>query len=628
MKINHFSKWFAALAISLFGAEFALANCTNTDPGQTGGDLTSHVTCAEAQAGIQVYIGGASAPDNSFNAGLVLASASGGIFIDGTIRQFEGEEGAGGDDSTITCGEITASAASDITTGTLTAGDVVCIHKTAHGSGTGNGPLRDSTLVDFLDITRMGISAGPDPASCVASTELVPPGATTAIERHTGCGGDVTPAADTLIAQHAGASDVEPFPFFAGLAPSDLETQSVLSLPWQIQVTLPMYLGLQAVQYVGVANCDPNLGTYDATGDDSSADGVSNAPECVPSLTEGQVRSIMAGTLTSVSELVAPDGERLDAASEIASITTPYAASTVGEADGGSLSTILPAVIAGESARQIWLCRRRVGSGTEASFENVFLRQRCETSGVTMRLQSYSTSHIFLPSTDPDQGDGDTVDPTAEPNSTVFGGTGSSDVLECLERVANAGVWGIGINSTEKVYTEESLDRNNWRTVKVDYILPSSRNVTKGKYDKFSEVVCNTRPGEDTSIFEVEIARDLVCDRAASGAAISLILPDFEHEWGQGGPMGIQGLGTNFLEEALFDSTGAGGPGLNETELAADPINAYTKSPAGSTINCAVPVKAPSLVPGAALGSFPAPFTGQEQVVTPIEPPGAPYDTP
>ena len=601
-------KLLATLAVSLVGAQSAFADCTNSEVGES----TTQISCADAVAATQVYVGGASAPDNTIATSLTLLEADGGIFVDGSIRVFDGEEGAFGDDSTVTCGVVNATAAASISTAAI-AGTDLCIHKTAHGSGTGNAPLRDSTPVEFLDIDDLGT------ATCVASTEEPQPGADPMtgpfLEVHTGCD------EAELVVQHAGASDVEPVPFFAGLAPGDLETESIIAIPWQIQVTVPMYLGLQAVQFDGTA-CDPAEATYDASGDADSTDGVSNAPACVPSLSEGQVRSILTGNISVVSEFVNKDGLRLnDAAPEIAAIPVPYAVGTAGVDDtAGTIPSIFPQVIAGAPlGAPVWLCRRRIGSGTQASFENVFLRQRCEDGGVTMRPQNNPFS-FFIDG----EGDGDNIDPTdpLQAAATTFGGSGSSDVVECMERLGNESVWGIGINSTERVYSEESLDRNNWRTVKIDGILPTSRNVTKGVYDKFSEVVCNTRPGEDTSILEVEIARDLVCGASVNASGIAEFVGDFMHEWGQGGPLGISGLGPNFLPEATYASSG-GDLGLTEAEFSANPVNNFTKAALGSTNNCAVPVKVGSLAPGLPAAALPT-----AQVVTPSEPQGSPFTTP
>ena len=634
MNVKQLSKWAAALAFSVAGSQ-AFADCTNSMPGQAGGDALTQVTCAEAASGLQVYIGGASAPDGTFVVGTGLTPADGGIFVEGSIRRFEGS--ASGTDSSVTCGRITSATVTALSTDgvgsnpTLT-GDVsvVCIHKSAHGSGTGNGPLVASTPVNFLDISMLA-------TDCPASTEtLIQPNSTSAIEVHTGCD------AATTIAQNAGASDVEPALF--ELDPSTLSTGSIFALPWQIQVSTPFYLALQAAQFPASDRCNPTNAMYDASGDGtvligdgtsstpvgttsmaaSLSAGVSVDPACIPTLTENQVRSIMvAGSMVFAEEMVDGSGTSLgSAAAAISPFSTAIAthgqasaisdptitdeadlAAREDEFDDGTLTTT-QATNTSPFGSPIWLCRRRVGSGTQASFEATWLRERCfnpASGGVTMRPQGHPESND-LPG---GSGDGRQIAPsligTTDINGTTFGGEGSSDVVECLERASNAGIFAIGINSNERTYDEENEDRNNWRTVKVDGVLPGAIETTTGKWDKFSEIVCNTRPGEDSSILEAEVAR-LVC--SSLGSVSTGLIDSANHEWGDGGPMELSSTGTNFIPQATF----AGG--LTAVEYRAAPINHYTKQLSGGTNNCAVPVKNASPGFGVASGML---------IVTPVD---------
>ena len=639
MNVKVCSKWFAAAAFA-FGAQGVFANCDET---AAAGETVTQITCAAAQAALQVYVGGASAPDNGIAASLLLPESLGGVFEDDSVRRFDGEvvDGTGNSDSTVTCGFVNATAAAEITSeGGLTAGDALCIHKTAHGSGRGNGPLAASNPEPFFDISNLGT------ADCPDSTEITANGVT--YEVHSACGDanedDMPPgsvdgnsatlatsaASSTTIVQHGGASDVEPALFFLDAAL--LDTGPVLALPWQIQATVPLYLALQATQFPTSSVCNPTNPMYDASGDGNAtiADsiGVSVAPECVPSLTTGQVRSWFSQGLGFINELVDEDGVPFTTSTRISSVVpgpvttqgnslavadpTQSGGTSSSEFNGGTITSIVAPTAGDFFGAPLWLCRRQDGSGTQASFENIFMRQRCEDGAVEIAAQNNPVSNSI------GSGDGDDIDPTdpSQAALTVHGGTGSSDVVECLERVANAGLYGIGINSTERVYSDESVDRDNWRTVKIDGVLPTSRNVVKGNYPYFSEIVCNTLPGEDTTVIEAEIVRDLVC--VITPTALSGLLPEFEHEWGQGGGLGIPGGSVGFLPDSLF-TTDMTGTGLTEAELAATPINTYTKSLAGPTNNCSVPTK----VASGAVGFFPS-----DVVPSPSEPDGSPFDTP
>ncbi len=536
-----------------------IRNCSIAIALTVGASSAQAVTVAEAQAGTQVYVSGATAPTIVFNRYLTLSDVDGGIFTAGTIRRFEGTTSAGGSDASITCGEVTTAAASGI--GALTAGDVVCIHKGDHGSGDGTGPVANSTTVDFLDISAVGSTDCA--ASTAAAAGTIPDlGNHAALDIHNGC------SAESLVVPHAGVADVEPRLFFVD--PASLDSDSLFAIIWGLPVSIPWYQTLQAVQFPNTSTCNPANANYDSG--DGVADGVADEAACVPSMKANDVRTWFTGGFTDIKFYLDDNGDFITANADVVA------------------AGLAPADYDGNPATdQAYLCRRRTGSGTQASYEAIYLRQRCEAGVLGMSLPN-STEDLTGTGTPTDVdagGDGLNVDPSANAAKaleTVFAGRGSSDVRECLDGHSDAGTYAIGIFSTEANPLEESNpQRDGYRHVRVDGVLPSTLNAVEGHYEWLTELVCNTRPGEDTSVDEVEIARELVCDPAPA----SSLLSDFgviDQPWGQGGILALNNTAGNGIPQGTFP--------LDDADVAANPTWLYTKSAgAAGTNNCNPPVK-------------------------------------
>jgi len=548
-----------------------------------------------------VRISGATAPDNTFNEAFLLdpASATAGaaaIFQDTTIRRFEGA--AAGDDFTITCGLPTAatvSANSDTSAFvdsegnpvTLSAGSPLCIQKVAHGSGQGTQNVGSSIALNFADLTQIIDGSGAIlPGSSCSAASTIP--AANADQQsyvlHTGC--NVT--ADFV--PDCGVADVEPALF--GADSTLFDSGSTIDIPWGLQASLPLYFALQAVQFAGT-DCDPGEAGYAAAADNT--DGVRRVAECQPSLSLGVIRSIFTNDLVLADELRDDNGNPLRTSPDVTSVGNITGvtqddsfAPLPGGVSGLDLTapgdaTVNPVPAANASGNHlVYLCRRKNSSGTQASYEAKFLRQRCEP-GLQMAFGNLPGSFNLAGD---NSGNADFLGSTGTLN--VYENDGSSDVTQCMDQATIQNVWAIGINSTEKVSGDDNVRRDAWEHVKIDGVSPTSLNVTKGYHPFFSSVAGNTRAGEDSQGGAPELCREAVFDTASAAAVVAGSLTQFVHGWGQGGALASADKAVNNLPLSTY----AGG--LTEAELAANPVNQFSVATSGSLNNCAYPTKIPS----------------------------------
>ena len=523
------------------------------------------VTVTEARAGLQVRISGATAPTETFNNFILLedtAPADGnaeGVFSNNTILRFTGS--FGGDDQSITCGEITAdfAAAANTTNGggsSFAADDVVCIHKQDGGSGDGTGPVAAQSNLPFLDIDTVGPGAGG--CAAVAQPEDFSGAGIQAYEYYDGCTAGINVPAD------AGIADVEPALF--GVS-SGLDSLGVFAIVWGMPVTHPLYRALQEVQFTGT--CQPSNADYD-TNASPTFDGdtelslaaphnfdhnVDYSAECQPSMKSQDIVSWMTGAIGNTLFLF--DGNGTSLASN-ANVPTP----------GGGTAA--------------YLARRRTGSGTQASYDALYLRDRCESGVAPMSVCN-------VPGCDNDAGeDGNTQcfvlrDGTVV-GGTVFAGNGTGDVKECLTNATVNGYWALGIFSTENVPTTETAlsgglpSRYGYAHVKVDGIQGSLLNAGTGRYPWVTELVCNTPSGAVPGTLDSVVGRTICNIAPAEDLLATVNLANNDHPWGQGGVLGLNTVPGNQFAIADYP--------LDESNYDADPIWLYTNSLSGNTNNC------------------------------------------
>jgi len=326
-------------------------------------------------------------------------------------------------------------------------GIVVAVYKRSEGgAGFGVGPVVGASPIDFLN--KQTCSSSPTGTfteyslaynifgNCYGTNEVVP---------------------------NAGISDVEPSMFRApnlidpslpensdikagdpgtvNIRVSDVSklVVNVLNVTtFGIPVTLNLYRALQAVQ-----------------GKNTSLDDIAN----MPTLSQDQIVSIMGGGVADWSHLTVTSGS-----------TAVSLASH-------------PAVIAGNwqpSSTKVEICRHSSGSGAQAQYNALFLSAPCSSSGdtplsdnteFTSRLKGVVSGGADWSLIGTEEGR-DGVLPTAP---AVHEGQSAGDVTDCLDRLQDNHVWGLGIQSLER-------GSNKWRFVKLNDVAPTIENVAKNNY--------------------------------------------------------------------------------------------------------------------------------------------------
>lgn len=338
-----------------------------------------------------------------------------------------------------------------------------------------------------------------------------------------------------------GVADVEAsllrtIPGAGKLSTSDIATYLSgapgLDIVWGLGLSKNLYYALQSAE--GLTSKCPS-GNLDSTA-------------CAPTLSKPQVASILDGQVISWSQL-------------------------------GLNNT---------TDNNVYICRRDVGSGTEASFEAYFLGARCSSSSEQMATQ-------------------------APPFVVEEASTGN--ILNCLEafdlgKIAvtpynndfnttytpftpTGGQWAVGILSTELTTTQVQAADNSTdtqtpgtgtvRMVAIDGILPTLENVVNG-YDPYwgTDVFYTVKSGSN-----IPSGNPLAVFKAIQGDIghpTPTVTADstYVNVWGNGGDLSPASL---FFtgQYTSFPVTGA--------TIEATPINQFTKASSGSVDNCDTPVE-------------------------------------
>lgn len=258
----------------------------------------------------------------------------------------------------------------------------------------------------------------------------------------------------------------------------------------------------------------------------------------MPSLSKAQLASIYNGGITDWSQLVTGNGTDLPSAASVPPSDT-----------------------------QVYLCRRVSTSGTQASFETYMLGQRCISGVVGMQSGN----------------DGGVVGA-----GTVNEGSGTGNVISCLNTHDGANRWAVGLFSTENVETNAVAgvnDGNVWRFIKINGAAPSLLNTANGKYDFFMEQSIqwrNAASGNALSGLKLTLMQDVAAN-AGSPSIIRALNNGFHHTWGDGGVMAL-------ITNGHMPTMPAPGTPVAAADVAANPVLTSTKSPQGAPNNCQTPV--------------------------------------
>jgi len=390
-----------------------------------------------------------------------------------------------------------ASAASGVT------GKVLFLKRSAGGSAQGVGPVNFSQAIQFLnrasctDADNNGIYTCP-----TLDSGSVPVGGVS----------DVAPSAFSYIINGGtGANNY-----------SNLAAKEFASQVFGVVVNTKFRNALQALQFGSASPC---------VGAETEA--------CMPSLDRSQIVSIFA-----------TNGGGKDW--NFLRVNRDTLAGSNGESPYSSPATAAYRPTPFDS--KIHVCRRVVGSGTQAQFQYNFLDNPSKAAvggALTPYSQSAHSDFGIGPVVWNGSGAGD-VETCLESydsatTKTITAEFGSTVINPAPEDVANeipaenptpVYAWAIGIQGTEKNNTLVKA----YRFIKVDGVAPTLENVWNGKYYDFAESSCQTRTGDTsgeatfvkntcaltaTNLAKLNLGSNLTFEAGGTGSG--------EHLWGVGG---------------------------------------------------------------------------------------------
>jgi hypothetical protein len=342
--------------------------------------------------------------------------------------------------------------------GSVGAGTVVAVFKESNGgSADGTTVIADAGTRLFMNETAPACTA----SNIYAANSIPNNGGVVnsqIVNLHTGCTGTATVRAD------AGVADVNPALFTKGTAAItqaqiDRLTADPLYQPmFGVAVSLNFYRALQRAQGKSLDDLEAN----------------------VPSLPQ----STIAGLFTQGG-------------------TASWG--TIQYSSGGVLKSIADVAFTETSNKvvndTVFVCRRGDESGTQASFAQFFLDERCGKGD-----ELFKTAIAFSAC----QQNGCTWSSTTYGADATFAGKGSGDVRNCLDghndfgaaTVASPDHYAIGILGSESKYdssnglggsTHAADGTQAFRYVAIDGRVPNLENVAKGKYDFVMDDVLNRR---------------------------------------------------------------------------------------------------------------------------------------
>ncbi|MGH8551372.1 MAG: hypothetical protein ACRERU_22740 [Methylococcales bacterium] len=407
----------------------------------------------------------------------------------------------------------------------------VLFHKrSAGGSALGVNPIVENTAIDALAINNGNC------ARVGTTNEWL-----CAINN----AGDLIQRVST-----AGVSDVNPELFFSintpqGFNPvnhntvrNTIDVTSAAALVFGIPVTTSLRDALQEVQI--------NAGRLAAgcIGQNNEA--------CMPSLSTNQISSLLWGSVNHWDQTRVPD----------------------------STGTLMPftqalATVAPPGRRQVAICRRVPGSGTQAQANAKFLHRPCSGFALNPAVAANSTDTGAIHS-----------NPTTGP--IVIENSGSGDVALCLNDFNNGtnlsgnnpdlqSRWAIGVQSTEN---NASLT-DNYRFIKVDGVAPTIRNAANGTYLDWVELTYQwQKPGQSNAPNANQLAILEAISTNAAGPTIlgPLNQSQYTHPWGVAGYLALSTNGHRLSPDGAFDVN--------------NPVTPYTHFPPGfqASSDCRVPI--------------------------------------
>ncbi|MBI4697314.1 MAG: hypothetical protein HY749_25180 [Gammaproteobacteria bacterium] len=414
------------------------------------------------------------------------------------------------------------------------------------GSGTGIATvlrpgvtsLTDGSTVapNYLDVSNAAVKGA-------AGVAFAADGNFAAYTLHSGITTTGTTIAAPLNAADVGISDIEPNKFYSIFVPSISASEDnaiknttfgISSVIFGFAVTNGVYERLQAVEFAPTNACNPNNAGYAA---------VANTEGCMPSLTKAQLQAILTGNYSDWSQIQSSHTAGLD----VSTATTPTYPTDLASIDSA-----------------IYVGRRALSSGTEASFEIYNMAQRCIAGSPVM------------------------VDKGTDPVHVDEGSSGTQ-VVTNLNAKETAGLGAIGILSTEVPPT--AVDK--YRFIKIQGYAPSVLNVVKSNYDFFYESTLQYRGTAINGLPALTGDKKTLADKIVGAIGSPNVVNDLDRTFLHPN-FGYAGLLGNAVANAANAPvpplvTGAYNSG-NTHDVLAFPIATKTRGVSGTVNACLPPV--------------------------------------
>lgn len=520
---NHLIR--CAVATAIAAAAVTGANAT---------PITSYTANQNAGLNVNVFISGSTAVDNTLASELQTGSLH--ICQSGTVNAYTDSNKVIDQHGNVIGGakEYIYYCQADVSSGVATTKFLAVFKESTAGSVNGAQPLiavakGQASALTFLNPQGADVQAGTcanagsggNDSGCTAGDfqqNVVPTGGVADVEANLL---RTVPGGGTL-------SSTDIATFLSG-APG-------LDVIWGVAVTKKLFYALQAAEHL----TDGTVAGCTTANNDN--------PACAPSLSKEQVASLYLGA---------------------------------NENNGNLLQWNQITGLNNTTDNNVYVCRRDVGSGTEASFEAYFLGARCSSSDESMATQD---------------------------GTFVIESASGGNVLTCLQAFDQGGIkitpynqdfgtsfppftptgnqWAIGVLSTELKSTDLSGHGDAIRMVAVDGVLPTLANVVNGYYPYFSTdswyTVAsgqNQPSGAPLAVFKA-IQGDIGHPTPTQAADANYA----NRPWGSGGdlapaPLFAAGFAGNYTTFPV-----------NTAEVEGNPINLFSKAASGSVNNCDTPV--------------------------------------
>jgi len=476
----------------------------------------------EYASAVKVYFGGATATDNVLEE--VFISTVGGI-CDSSLADIDIYRTTA-NQRVITCRVSNENTPNHGFATRASGGTMIAFHKESQG-GSSNGVVPLIAVAKGQAHTLRWLEVSQLTNDCTVSNVA----ATANLQgyvNHAACATTALTPVDTAGSAgvagtydvHGGISDNEPAVAFPapGADAQRLLSNPGLGIVFGVPVTTNLYRALQVAQF----------------GDGSACDG-SDAPNCVPSLTRSQIRSLYTQTTFDWNSIKNSAGVGL---TQISGVTAP-------------------------TDEFVRICRRVASSGTQASYETYFLGERCVAGVRGFALPDDASTiedTVYSPSDFPS-------------GSLVNAAPSSGNVRTCLAAANNGGFWGVGVLSTEVTDGNYNSGNAGFRFVGIDGAAPNLANVANGDYDFFTENtinrVSNTFAGNVGALPDGNPRREiieLIDEKLGLPSVLANLNATFDgRPWGNGGVLALSST-----------ATPATAP-YSDAELAANPVNTQTR---------------------------------------------------